>query len=344
MNKDALFFHQLLMPICIPEKSGIDGDERMPYYSKHTKWSNYYRLDITDPGYYHDVKEISVDDMVHFDGIIDRHGALGGGHDIHRRWGKKRGWRKDRKDCKYSKEIDSCMKYSRYLQLKRFLKWNRNDARKCLFSFFFVSLFATTIFVFSIYLFLFRCLFFSNQIIMVAENQRHHEDFDVANKFSYVYDVLVKNTKYFTKFACLDQCIDETTFGHGGHGDVIENFRNKMKCRGGQSVLQVDCGTQRVRGVVHRHRYFQKHKEDGYTWRTGSSEVRKLIEENVADEIGPGKLWQEPPHFTMDNFFNQDVLFDYLGARGYGGMGTVARNYLPKGIESKYFHKEESKI
>ena len=31
-NKDALFFKQLLTPICNPLKSNIENDPRMPYY------------------------------------------------------------------------------------------------------------------------------------------------------------------------------------------------------------------------------------------------------------------------------------------------------------------------
>jgi hypothetical protein len=34
VNEDALFFLQLLLPMCDPTKSGIDGDPRRPYYTK----------------------------------------------------------------------------------------------------------------------------------------------------------------------------------------------------------------------------------------------------------------------------------------------------------------------
>jgi hypothetical protein len=39
---DALFFFQLLFPICNPAKSGITDDPRMPFYSKVENWSQKY--------------------------------------------------------------------------------------------------------------------------------------------------------------------------------------------------------------------------------------------------------------------------------------------------------------
>ena len=41
---DALFFHQLLLPICTPQKSGVEGDPRRGYYEEVTKLTSLYAL------------------------------------------------------------------------------------------------------------------------------------------------------------------------------------------------------------------------------------------------------------------------------------------------------------
>ena len=41
-NEDALFFYQLLFPICNPKDSGVDGDNRMPYFSYAVRCTNGY--------------------------------------------------------------------------------------------------------------------------------------------------------------------------------------------------------------------------------------------------------------------------------------------------------------
>ena len=53
MNTDVLehndclfFFYQLLLPICNIEKSGVEGDPRMSYYSEVENWSNLYAIQI----------------------------------------------------------------------------------------------------------------------------------------------------------------------------------------------------------------------------------------------------------------------------------------------------------
>eukprot|EP00536_Pseudo-nitzschia_multiseries_P011888 jgi/Psemu1/30409/gm1.30409_g len=58
----------------------------------------------------------------------------------------------------------------------------------------------------------------------------------------------------------------------------------------------------------------------------------------VIPEIG--KLWSSPPHLTADNLFNSDLILDWMGGLGFGRIGTVAQNRLPKTVEDKYVHKE----
>ena len=45
-TNDFLFFYQLILPICDTNKSGIDDDPRLPYYSAVEKWSNGYAVGL----------------------------------------------------------------------------------------------------------------------------------------------------------------------------------------------------------------------------------------------------------------------------------------------------------
>jgi hypothetical protein len=165
------------------------------------------------------------------------------------------------------------------------------------------------------------------------------DDYDPANKFSMPYDVLIHNTGFFTKTASLDLCIDETTAGFGGHGKYVFNLRGKKVSRGIQSALLLDVGTMRLRGVLHRHK--NNPKSPGFT-QACPSEVRQLLEKNVDEHVGPGKLWPMKPHITADNYFCDDKICDWIGENGYGLTATTARYNLPGKIDHKYFHKTDT--
>jgi hypothetical protein len=87
-NKDALFFLQLLLPMCNPTKSGIDGDPRRQYYTKVEKWTQKYATSLGLGGSYgHEFKQILVPELVHFDAALVRDGVHGGSDGaLYRRW------------------------------------------------------------------------------------------------------------------------------------------------------------------------------------------------------------------------------------------------------------------
>ena len=126
IDGDALFFFQCLMPIADKKNTGIDGDERMPYYTNKVRWSNTYKLQSTTSGVgLGATKEITVPEEVNFDGILFYHGASGVGmnHAIHKRWDTKG-------NCQTSERIKRTMSYPRWLQIKRFSKLNDNKDSK----------------------------------------------------------------------------------------------------------------------------------------------------------------------------------------------------------------------
>jgi hypothetical protein len=42
---DSLFFHQLLLPICAPERSDTSGDQRDGYFVKVMDWTVWYAIE-----------------------------------------------------------------------------------------------------------------------------------------------------------------------------------------------------------------------------------------------------------------------------------------------------------
>jgi hypothetical protein len=66
---DALFFFQLLFPICNPAKSSITNkDPRMPFYSKVENWLQNYAATMGIGGSYgHEYKQVMDTELLHFD-------------------------------------------------------------------------------------------------------------------------------------------------------------------------------------------------------------------------------------------------------------------------------------
>jgi hypothetical protein len=85
---DALFFYQLLLPMCEPAKSGINADPRKAFYSKAEGSTNSYAYSIGLGGSYgHKFKAVDLSELVHFDGVVVRDGVHGGSNGtLYLRW------------------------------------------------------------------------------------------------------------------------------------------------------------------------------------------------------------------------------------------------------------------
>jgi hypothetical protein len=120
INYDALFFYQLLLPICDPTKSGIDDDPRKAFYSKVEGFTNSYAYSIGLGGSYgHRFKSIDLHELVHFDGVVVRDGVRGGSNGaLYRRW-------MDGAD--QDELIAESIHHCRWLQIKRCIKLCNNE-------------------------------------------------------------------------------------------------------------------------------------------------------------------------------------------------------------------------
>lgn len=117
---DALFFYQLILPICDPERSGIDNDPRKAFYSEVEKCTTVYAADLGLFGSYgHDFKSVQVPELVAFDGVVVRDGVKGCSDGaIYRRWSE---------GADFDHQIFDAITFSRWLQIKRVIKLNNNS-------------------------------------------------------------------------------------------------------------------------------------------------------------------------------------------------------------------------
>ena len=79
MSTDALFFFQLLFPIADPAKSGIDGDNRLPYFSHAALCTNGYAMFAGGgSGTGHEFRAVNEVELVHWTVVPICHGAYDG--------------------------------------------------------------------------------------------------------------------------------------------------------------------------------------------------------------------------------------------------------------------------
>jgi hypothetical protein len=55
-------------------------------------------------------------------------------------------------------------------------------------------------------------------------------------------------------------------------------------------------------------------------------------------------LWNELPHFTWDNYFSGDKIFNHIGLLRFGALMTCRQDRLPAGIPEKYLSKKKTDI
>jgi hypothetical protein len=112
---DALFFCQLLLPICDPKRSDIVNDPWKPFYSQVKSFSNLHAYLIGLGGLYgHKFRDIELHELVRFDDVGVQDGVRGGSDGaLYRQW-------IDESD--YDHNVAESINHSRWLQIKRTYK------------------------------------------------------------------------------------------------------------------------------------------------------------------------------------------------------------------------------
>ena len=77
-KRDALFFYQLILPICNTEMSGIIDDPRISYYSNVERFTNMNKAESGFGGSYgHKWRSCTAAECVKYDGVMVMDGVLG---------------------------------------------------------------------------------------------------------------------------------------------------------------------------------------------------------------------------------------------------------------------------
>ena len=205
----------------------------------------------------------------------------------------------------YDEHIDKAITKTRWLEMKRVAKLNNN----------------------------------------VAAKKRGEEGYDPAYKYDYVFDTLVHNTNALTLYAELDQCGDETSYAHEGHGEPESGLVSLVTgkpgiSKGMQTVIVSDVEYLRPRAYIHRHK-----KNIRYWTLDGPNEVRQMWEEKLRPLCSPNNslmgraIFSRKPHFTFDNYFSGNEIMEYAAAEGFGLTTTVRRDRLLKGVPGKFLAK-----
>ena len=305
LNCDALFFKQLLLPLCDPEKSGIEDDPRMPYYSKLERWSTKYAASIGLLGSYgHDFKTPNIEELVHWDSCVFKsgvNGALQGA--LYRRW--RLG------DTAYDPDIASSMTHSRWLQIKRIIKLCDNDLSPKRGEPGYDPAYK--------YDYLFKTIVSNLNAITKQADLDQCGDETTCGHVGYGEP----------KSGLLTHIM--------GKPGVTRGMQIVMLC-------DVHRNRPRAHSHRHKvHAPFATNPE-GWT-KSGMCKVRRIIDQIaplVAGEPGNGlqKIFSAKPHSTWDNHFSGDFIFDWMGRKGYPVTMTVRRDRLP--IDGKFMCKERT--
>ena len=124
-DEDALFFYQMIFPICNPKNSGIDGDNRMPFFTFAASCTNIYAGGtVASSGLGHRWENVYAPELVRWVACPIRNGALDGKPaSLTARWSTSG-------DRRYDPCIDNSISLSRWNQIKRYFKLNNNVQQK----------------------------------------------------------------------------------------------------------------------------------------------------------------------------------------------------------------------
>ena len=306
---DALFFHQLILPIHSIDNNKVltvERDPRKPFYSNVARWSNLYaceELGILGGGYGHEFKATSPIECLQWDGTVVMDGALGGSRgSFLRRFDTRKG------NIMYCPLIASTFTKTRWLEMKRCYKLCNNLTAK----------------------------------------KKGQPDYEPAYKFDYIWEVIAHNANAFSLFAECDLCYDETSYafnvwGEKGTGLIGLVMGKPGITRGGKTCLLSDVHRIRPRGYIHRHKLHQK------TFNCAGPHEVLLVWQRMqplfhADSFRPRGIFREKPHITCGNFFSGDDVIKYACTEGFGLTMTCRRDRLPSTMPRKHLCKSKTAV
>ena len=225
---DSLFFYQAILPIHDPKRTGVENDPRMPFYHNVAKWSNTYASNELDMGngYGHDFRNVTIDEMVRWDGVIVLDGAYGGSRGaILRRFDNSR-----EDNLSYCKYTSAAFTKTRFLEVKRVMK---------------------------------LC---DNSTAPKRGDPGYDPAFKYDYIFKTIVHNTNAITRNAGADLCCDETtFGHMGFGPSDTGLLVRQ-KNKMVSKGCQIVLVSDVDRIRPRCYIHRHKlHFKYYTQDGQT-------------------------------------------------------------------------------
>ena len=300
---DALFFFQLLLPMCDTSKSGISNDPRKNFYCDVTRFSNLYKYQNgIGSTYGHHIAEAEMPEYVRWDGCLVRDGVRGGGDGaLYRRWNK---------NTSHSDEYcQEAMSLDRWVNLKRIYKLNNNDVAK------------------------------NKEEAGYNPAYKYDLIFDVltsnvrAMAKKAELDLTGDETTWgFQGYgesgeAVVKRVVGKPGVSKGGQTALVsatnrirpywyQHRNNRSKKYGDGWKAEGPC---EVRSCI--------------------DELEKLI---VGREGNEKKIFPKEPHITWDNYFSGERVFHYAGEKGFGLTMTCRRDRLPEGVKGEFMHKKKT--
>jgi hypothetical protein len=315
VRSDPLFFYQLLFPFCPPETSGIENDDRMPYYSNLAIFTNVYASTCgAGSGMGHDWRNVTVPELVHWAGVPIRHGSLDGNPGtMFSRW--------DVNDPRYDATIAESIVRERWKIIKRFFKLNNNliaaprgmdGYDPCVK-----------------YDFIFKCLIHNMNYVTLcgdldgtidettwgfggycgeAGGRLRDKKVSKGGQTTMLYDIHRRYPRAYIHRHKLHKRPEG--FNAQGPSEIYDLLRSI-------DALVVN-GDPSDRGVV------SIPKPTGY----GITQYQLK------------KIYFKPPHIVADNHFSGDHVMTLFGKKGYGCTMTNRRDRFPQGLK-EYLHHDK---
>ena len=305
---DALFFHQLLLPMHDTKKT-VEHDPRLPFYYPVARWSNgcaFYDLD-SGSGCGHSFKSIAFHEAVNWDGVVVMDGALGGSSGaILRRFDDSR----PDNTC-FSSHIAEAFTKSRYPQIKRVIKLCDNQSAP-------------------------------------RRNQPGYDPaYTCDYVFKAIVHNTNAITEKACDDQCGDETtFPHVGYGPGDGSCLVKRQINKPVTKGAQIVMVSDVDRCRPRACVHRHKLHENEFSTAGASEVKliCDKIKPMVHQPIADEnvdpsFRPKAIFQKKPCFTFDNYFSGDQVMHYAAEEGFGLTMTCARGKLPRGVKPECWHK-----
>ena len=301
-TSDALFFLQLILPMCDPSQSGIVNDPRSPFYTEVEKFTNLYKHQAgIGSTYGHRIHEVAMPELVRWDGCIIRDGMRGGGDGaLYRRWNSD--------SASFDPVIQEAMTLTRWNSIKRILKLNNNDTAKKNGEAGYNPAYKYDM-IFDVIV--------KNVIAITKYGELNLTGDETSWGFGGFGE---KNAKVVYR-------ITKPGITKGGQTSIVSatnrirpywyHHRHAFTPRYSPDFTAE--GPAEVRSCID--------SLEGYV---------------IGRDGDKKKIFKKCPHITFDNYFLGKQVFDYAGEKGFGLIMTNRRDRLPKGIKGEYMHKQRT--